>query len=73
MGRKFKKDEIYARVWLIHLAAQQKLTQYCNATKKNIFFFSKTREKKEFEKTTKAEDHSDLPDTLLRNRSKIPM
>ena len=32
MGRKSKKDGIYVYIWLIHFAAQQKLTQQCKAT-----------------------------------------
>ena len=27
------KDGIYVYVWLIHFTVQQKLTQYCKATK----------------------------------------
>jgi len=31
VGGEFKREGIYAYIWLIHVAVQQKLTQHCKA------------------------------------------
>ena len=31
VGRRFKREEIYVYLWLIHIVVQQKLTQHCKA------------------------------------------